>query len=167
MGPNDLQRAFDAAGDKKDAMELLTKRTEIILGLFQVGMNNFMADPGRFDPKFDVKRVGLLPKGQQDAYFKRVAQCLLVAATQGVLVGEDFHTKQYILASKKVMTKVSVKIEGVEMPDLGPSVPDLDALCVCGHSYGKHTGEVEGFCMNMDCTCRKFTPANTGEQPHD
>lgn len=157
MGPNELQAAFEKAGDKKAAMDVLTSRTMAILDLYQLGLKNFLADPVKYDPKFNIKAISHQPKHHQENYFKRVSATMLIAATQGMITGEAFHTLHYIKAAKKANPKKpAVKIEGVTMPDLGESGPDMEAPCTCGHNYGTHTSETEGFCIDMDCPCVKF-----------
>lgn len=165
MEPNDLKAALDKAGDKRAALEVLNGRTDTIIELFQLALKNFLAEPTCYHPDFNLFHLARQKPHAQQRYYKRAAASLLIAATEAVRVGEAFHLKERVKAAKKAGYREGVQIPGVKMPDLGPGGVDLEALCQCGHTYGHHTAETEGFCMDMDCECQKFTPKEGATQP--
>jgi hypothetical protein len=102
--------------------------------------------------------MSIRPRHAQEKYFRRVSECLMVAATEAMLAGERFHTKQHIRAAVKLEPEKQGGIPGVAMPDLDlPGTRSMAEPCTCGHPYGAHLDAENGPCMDMGCDCKHFT----------
>lgn len=164
MGPEELKRKMEEGADQASKTEALMDRAGAILSLYQKMTKAFIERPKDFDAKFDAGTLSLGNGWQQEKYFRQVMKTFLRASIEAVQTAEKFHLSQAILAHKKSGGRGEVKIEGVILPEIGKSSADLEAECECGHNFGNHTGQEDGFCMDLTCECNHFKPTKEGSE---
>lgn len=154
MEPKDLNNGMHAIDTKQHRMGMMSGRISAILSLYRNSVDIFMSDPNRYDPAFNAEKLALKPKPAQQRYFKRVAELLLVGATETIVAGEKFNNDEIIRAVEKVTPKQK-PIDGVILPDIGGE-RRLGDKCECKHAFGEHVDGAEGPCTDMACMCKGF-----------